>query len=88
LNIGGFGLIITDAVVVYKSQGYCGDVLNVAVAAGDFNTYGCDFYYRIDNKQTGKEIARAKTGIVFYDYSAGKMVHMPEVFKGLLADKI
>jgi acyl-CoA thioesterase FadM len=81
LDIDGFGLIITDAVIVYKSQGYHGDVLRVALSVGDFGKYGCDFYYRLTQTPEGREIARAKTGIVFYDYAAGKIVPMPAAFR-------
>ena len=86
LDIDGIGLIITDAVIVYKSQGYYGDVLRVAVSAGDFNKYGCDLYYLLTHARSGNEIARAKTGIVFYDYAAGKMVPAPAVFREILPE--
>jgi len=81
LDIDGFGLVLTDAVVVYKSVGYHGDILTIEVTREDFNKYGCDFVYRITNKETGKEVARAKTGIVFFDYDKKKVAKVPEKFK-------
>ena len=83
LDVDGFGLVLTDAVIIYKSVGFYGDILTVEVTREDFNKYGCDFVYRITNKETGKEVARAKTGIVFFDYDKKKVAKVPEKFKGI-----
>ena len=80
LEIGDVGLILTDAVVVYKAQGYHRDTLKVEVAVSELTRTGCDFVFRLTSKKEGKEIARAKTGIVFYDYENEKIVGVPEVF--------
>jgi 4-hydroxybenzoyl-CoA thioesterase len=80
LDIGGCGLILTDAVIVYKSQGFHGDLLTIFAAVGDFNKYGCDFFYKVIQKSGGKEVARAKTGVVFFDYNRQKMVPVPAAF--------
>lgn len=80
LDIDGCGLILTDAVIVYKSQGFHGDLLTILAAVGDFNKYGCDFFYKVIRKNGGKEVARAKTGIVFFDYNRQKMVPVPAAF--------
>ncbi|MGE0085146.1 MAG: acyl-CoA thioesterase [Desulfococcaceae bacterium] len=81
LDIDGIGLVISDAVIVYQSQGLYGDVLTIGMAAADLGRYGCDFFYRISNKDTGMEVARAKTGIVFFDYSIRKVAAVPERFR-------
>jgi YbgC/YbaW family acyl-CoA thioester hydrolase len=83
LNTDGVGLVVSDAVVVYKSQGFHGDVLKIELTRGDYNKYGCDFFYKITNKETGKEVARAKTGIVFFDYEKNKVANIPEKFKAI-----
>jgi len=80
LEIDGCGLIVTDAVIVYKSQGFHGDLLTIFADVGDFTKYGCDFYYKVIRKNGGKEVARAKTGIVFFDYNRQKMVPVPAAF--------
>lgn len=84
LGIEGLGLIITDAVIVYKSQAFYGDVLIIEVGAGDINKYGCDIFYRLTNRDTGKEVARAKTGIVFINYQTQKVSSMPLSFKAII----
>lgn len=85
MDCGGAGTIMTDSVIVYKNQGYYGDVVEVKVAVCEFSNLGCDFKYLISNKKTGEELARVKTGIVFYDYSAGKVVEVPDSFKDAFA---
>jgi acyl-CoA thioester hydrolase len=84
LNIGGFGLILADAAIVFKSQGFYGDVVSIAVAVDEVHRCGCDFFYRILHRDTGREIARAKTGVVFFDYGRQRLVNMPEVFRAAL----
>ena len=81
LDIGGTGLVVADAVVIYKAEGFYGDMLTIEVAADDLSRCGCDFLYRLTNKKSGREVARAKTGIVFIDYTTRKVVPVPEAFK-------
>lgn len=83
MDIEGSGLIISDAAIVYKSEAFYGEILNIEVAICDFNKYGCDFVYKITEKETGREIARAKTGIVFFDYENRKVSPVPEKFKAI-----
>ena len=80
INVEGFGTIMLDSVVVYKAQAFAGDVLQIEVAAGDFNRIGCDIFYRITNKESGAEVALAKTGIAVFDYANQKRVSPPEAF--------
>ena len=70
-----------DSAIQYKSEGFYGDELLVEIAVNDFTGIGCDFVYRITNKNTSKEIAFAKTGIVFFDYEKRKTAPVPEIFK-------
>ncbi|MCB1754470.1 MAG: thioesterase family protein [Gammaproteobacteria bacterium] len=81
LDIEGCGIIMTDSVIIYKAEAFQGDLLQIEVTVGDFNKYGCDFYYLLSNKNTAVEIAHAKTGIVFFDYNERKVVRLPPAFK-------
>lgn len=87
LDIDGSGLMLTDAAIVYKSQAFYGDLLTIFMAVGDFNKYGCDFFYKVVQKISGKEIAHAKTGAVFFDYTRQKMVAVPAAFLASIAVK-
>tara|TARA_R110002167_G_scaffold101150_8_gene263784 strand:+ start:162 stop:596 length:435 start_codon:yes stop_codon:yes gene_type:complete len=81
LDIEGLGLIMTDTAIVYKAEGFHGDKIQIDVGIGDFNKYGCDFYYLLSNHETAVEIAHAKTGVVFFDYEQRKVTLIPEEFK-------
>ena len=83
MDIEGVGLILSDSVIVYKSEGFYGDILTIEVTAGDFTKHGCDIFFKMTNKKTCKEIVRAKTGIVFFDYNNRKVQQTPEKFKAL-----
>ena len=80
-DVEGNGIIMIDAAVQYKSEGFHGDELIVEVAVNDFTGIGCDFIYRVTNNKTSKEIALVKTGIVFFNYENKKVVSIPEKFK-------
>lgn len=80
----GAGIIMFDAALQYKSQGYHGDILIFDVAVDNLIRTGCDFVFKISNKANGKEIARAKTGIAFFDYKKNKMIAVPEKFVELI----
>jgi acyl-CoA thioesterase FadM len=85
VGTGGPGIVMVDAAVVYRAEGSWGMALRVEVAAADLRTRGCDLLYRLSDAATGKEIARAKTGIVFFDYAARRVVHVPEPFRQAVA---
>jgi acyl-CoA thioester hydrolase len=80
-NVDGSSIIMADAVIVYKSQGFYGDILKIDITAVDFSKHACDLIYFISNKKTGKEIARAKTRIAFYDYENQKTMKIPDKFR-------
>jgi acyl-CoA thioester hydrolase len=80
LNVEGAGIVVADAAVQYRSEAFHGDVLVFDMAAQDFNRYGFDLVYRATVKADGREVARGKTGIVFFDYSTKKPIPMPTVF--------
>jgi len=78
---GSVGQIVSDAAVVYKSESFLGDTLQIEIAIGDISKYGFDLFYRLTNKATRKEVARGKTGIVCFDYQKRKIAAIPEVLK-------
>lgn len=76
---GSIGQVISDAAVVYKAEAFYGDVIVCKIGAGDFNKYGFDLFYQLTLKDSGKEVARAKTGIVCFDYDKRKIAAAPAV---------
>jgi len=79
-DVEGFGIIMIDAAVEYKSEGFYGDIVVIEVQTGNFDKIGFDMFYRLSNKDTGKEIARAKTGMLIFDYQKRKIAPVPEKF--------
>ena len=77
------GLIMADAALVYKGEAFYGDVLNIAVGAGDLSSFGFDIYYRITTTRDEKTIliAEAKSGMIFFDYNERKVARLPEDWK-------
>ena len=82
-DICGVGIIMVDTVILYKSESFHGDVLTFKVAVGNVGKVGCDFCFVVTNKNTGKDIAHAKTGVVFFDYGKKKVMNTPQEFKKL-----
>jgi len=80
LDVEGAGTIMGDCAIIYKAEGFLGDELTVAVAVGDFSRAGCDLFFLL-TKDDGSELARARTGIVFYDYAAQAVRPVPPAFR-------
>ncbi|GAC1367355.1 MAG: hypothetical protein NVS3B25_00610 [Hymenobacter sp.] len=74
--VSKLGLIMVDVAVEYKGEVFHGDVLRVQMAATDPSKYGFDVVYHVHN-QAGKEIARAKTGMLCFDYNLRKLRLLP-----------
>ena len=82
--VSKLGLIMVDVAVEYKGEAFHGDVLRVQMAAADPNKYGFDVVYHVHN-QTGKEVARAKTGMLCFDYNIHKLRPLPAELAAQLA---
>lgn len=79
----GVGLIMADAVLVYKGESFYGDILKMELKAGEFTTRGFALFYRVTCEKEGKvlSIADARTGMLCFDYDARRVVSMPETLK-------
>jgi acyl-CoA thioester hydrolase len=76
---GTIGQIITDAAIEYKAESFLGDYLQIQIFIDEISKYGFEMLYKITNKNTEKEIARGKTGIVCFDYDKRKVASIPVV---------
>ncbi len=85
LNVDGVGIIVADVAVQYRSEAFHGEVLLFELAAHDFNKYGCDIVWKISEKISGREVARGKTGILFFDYAEKKKAMVPPRFQARAA---
>ncbi|HLX92022.1 MAG TPA: thioesterase family protein [Puia sp.] len=82
-GIGGFGLIMTDVAIEFKSELFYGDKIKASVSAGEFSKIGFDIFYKLEKESAEKFtlVARAKTGMIFYDYATRKIKDMPKDFE-------
>ena len=83
LDAGGTGLIMSDLAVEYLNESFYGDLLCISLFAGEITSAGFEIYYLVEtnrNEQT-KIIARAKTGMVCFNYSARKVAALPQMLK-------
>ncbi|WP_412480090.1 acyl-CoA thioesterase [Azonexus sp. IMCC34839] len=80
LDVEGVGIIVADVAAQYRSEAFHGETMVVEMAADDFNKYGCDLVWRMADKATGREVARGKHGIIFFDYTARKAASVPAAF--------
>ena len=80
LDVEGLGIIVADAAVQYRSEAFHGEVLRFAMTAHEFNKYGCDLAWQVTESASGREVARGKHGIIFFDYTARKATSVPPAF--------
>jgi|SRR5579859_1446537 len=80
----GLGFVVADAAVVYRAQAFYGDRLRIEVAAGEFGSRSCAFFFRVSDVAGGRVVAEARTGMVSFDFTAQKAVTMPEVLRAKL----
>ncbi|MCC5930513.1 MAG: thioesterase family protein [Cyclobacteriaceae bacterium] len=81
------GIIMRDVAIQYRSEVHYANLLEISVAAVGTGDFSFDLYYKVHNSSTGKEAARAKSGIVCFDYVAKKPAAVPTTFLKSLESK-
>ena len=84
IDVAGNSIIMADLAIVYKAEVTYGECLTVDIALLDQSRVGCTFFYLVRKKRAQKEVARATTGIVFFDYQKKKVARIPPEFAALL----
>ncbi|POZ61846.1 acyl-CoA thioesterase [Chromobacterium alticapitis] len=84
LQVEGLGLIVADAAVCYRAEAFHGERLRLSLGPSDIQRHGFDLIYQAVDDNSGREVARLKTGVVFFDYQARRIAPMPEAFSGKL----
>jgi len=79
----GVGLIMADAAISYKGEGFHGDIFDIAVGVADITPFGFDIFYRITTTRQDKTIVitEAKSGMIYFDYNERKVGRLPETWK-------
>ncbi|MBH48879.1 MAG: thioesterase [Halobacteriovorax sp.] len=76
LDCMGCSLIMSDAMVEYKGEGFRGDQVEITVYLSETHKYGFDLFYEM----TGPRglVAKVKSGLMFFDYETRKVANAPE----------
>lgn len=84
-QIEGLAIVVGDVVAQYKSEGFYGETMVVAMVPGEFNRYGFDLVFHMIEKSSGREVARGKQGVVFVDPVHKKVAPLPPVLQARLS---
>ena len=83
-DVGGPGLIMADAALVFRGEAFLGDELEVELGATEVRRSGFTLVYRLRRLADGADIALASTGMVCFDYAARRAARVPEALARLL----
>ncbi len=81
MDCGGAGVIMADAEIAYLAEAFHRDRLCFQLGVANIRRTGADIYYRAVRLGDNREIARARTGIAFFDYERRKPARTPEAFR-------
>jgi len=81
INCGGVALIMADTAIVYKSEAFAGDVLNIEVAAGEPVRCGFRLWYRVTRSADNAVIALLENGMICFDYRTRKIQPLPDAVR-------
>ncbi len=79
LDIAGTGLIMSDLAIEFKNEAFYGENILIGISAGEVSRVSFDLYYQLTTERNNKIIllAKAKTGMVCYDYQNKKVTSVP-----------
>ncbi|NNN06566.1 MAG: acyl-CoA thioesterase [Elusimicrobia bacterium] len=77
-KIEELGVIIARIEIDYKSPAFHHEVLSVGCRVSEVGGSSIHMDYRIEDKETGRLVALAKSVLVSYDYAAARVVRVRE----------
>ena len=83
-GVEGALIVVGDIVAQYKSEGFHGETMRVEMLPADFNKYGFDLQFRMTEKESHREVALGKIGIVFITREDRKVTPIPLAFMNRL----
>ena len=86
LDIAGTGLIMSDLAFEFKNESFYGEEICIKVSAGEISKVSFDLYYQLTTERNNETIllAKAKTGMVCYDYQNKRVAAIPSELKKML----
>ena len=92
MNCYGRGLVMNEAQIVYKGEGFQADEIFIEMYLGDLSRTGFELFYHIKRRTPSpRELGRVKTGQAFFDFDKRKLSPLEnedqvEEFRQLLTD--
>jgi acyl-CoA thioester hydrolase len=88
MQIENTSLIMTDVAIEFKKELNYSDAIKISVAANGFDKYGFDIFYKLEiiNEENPILAAKAKTGMLCYDYQNKKLIPVPAKLKDTLSE--
>jgi acyl-CoA thioesterase FadM len=86
-DLGGAGIILADAAIIFQSEAFLGESLLIELRVGDISRAAFDLYYVVTSKKNGRSVATAKTGVVFFDYETRRTAPMPAAFRAVITEE-
>ena len=87
LDIDGTGMIMVDVAMQFQAEVHFADRLRIELAVSEVTHCGFLMTYRLTNVATGTDVARARTGMVCFDYAARKIAPIPPALSARLTPK-
>jgi YbgC/YbaW family acyl-CoA thioester hydrolase len=80
MEFGGASMIMADVAIEFKSELFYQELLHINVGVGEITRSGFEIYYQCEKIAYEKTIivAKAKTGMICFDYKLKKIVSVPE----------
>lgn len=85
MDVGGCGLIMGDAAIVFQGEVAYPSTLLIEVALANPSRAGFDMVYRVRDAESRSAVAVARTGMICFDYERKRMAKMPEAFRNLFS---
>ena len=86
IDIHGAGLIMADLGIEFKKEAHYGEDILIEIGVGEISRVSFELYYQLSTDREGVTVllAKAKTGMVSYDYQSKKTVSVPAILKKIL----
>lgn len=86
LDVAGTSLIMSELIVDFKNESFYKDLVQVKIFFGEVSRVSFELYYSLSVVRNGSTIliAKAKTGMVCFNYSDKKIDAIPQPLKEIL----
>mgnify|MGYP003681748971 CR=1 FL=1 len=84
--IGEQALLNTGFSVQLRSEAKYADILTISLAVNNFHRCGCDFIFKIVNKNSQYLVAMARLSFLTFDFQQGKVVDAAASFKSFFKE--